>query len=483
MDLLDAPLAFVDLETTGTHATWDRITEVGIVTLTDGVAEEWSSLVDPGCRIPPAIESLTGISSEMVAGAPEFAQLSGEVLARLEGRLFIAHNARFDYGFLKAAFARSDVRFQPKVLCTARLSRRLFPQFQRHSLDALIGRFGLDCAARHRALGDARVLVALLARLRAEVAPEALDAAVAQQLKRPSLPPQLPPDALDALPEAPGVYLFHGTDGGLLYVGKSVNIRNRVASHFSADLRAHKEMQLARQVCSITHEVCAGELSALLRESQLVKELAPAYNRRLRHAPDLHTLHWAGIAAGPNPPPPEPRPLDASSAPDADSLYGAFRTRREAKDALVALADEHGLCRKRLGMEGDASSRGSSDGRPCFARQLGRCRGACMGIESPAQHDLRLATALAALRLRAWPFPGRIGLKEGGSDERAEVHVFDHWRYVTTARGPEALAAAWRAPATGFDLDTYRILLRHLERDGRHELLQAPLLPREADSA
>ncbi len=480
--LLDQPLAFVDLETTGTHATYDRITEVGIVTLTDGVVEEWSSLVDPGCHIPPMIESLTGITSAMVAGAPEFGQLAGEMLHRLEGRMFIAHNARFDYGFLKAAFANLGLRFQPRVMCTARLSRRLFPQFQRHNLDSIIGRYGIDCSARHRALGDARVLVQLLARLRAEVEPAALEAAIAHQLKRPNLPPHLPPDTLDRLPEAPGVYLFHGEDGAPLYIGKSVNIRNRVASHFSADLRAHKEMQLARQVHSITHEVCAGELSALLRESRLVKELAPTYNRRLRHAPDLHTLYWEDATPDAFAPP-EPRALDATLPPDSSALFGVFRTRREAKNALVALADEHGLCRRRLGMEGGASN----DGHPCFARQLGRCRGVCMGIESPAQHDLRLATALLALRLCAWPFAGRIGLREtsreGGDDALAEVHVFDHWRYVASARGPDALAAAWRAPAGSFDLDTYKILLRQLERGGRYELLQAPVLPAEADTA
>ena len=139
MSVLDQPLAFVDLETTGTHSGFDRITEVGIVTLTDGVVEEWSSLVDPECRVPPMIEALTGITSEMVRGAPTFARLAGEVLQRLDGRLFIAHNARFDYGFLKAGFARLGQRFQPKVLCTARLSRKLFPEFERHNLDSLIG--------------------------------------------------------------------------------------------------------------------------------------------------------------------------------------------------------------------------------------------------------------------------------------------------------------------------------------------------------
>jgi DNA polymerase-3 subunit epsilon len=473
--LLDQPLAFVDLETTGTHSGFDRITEVGIVTLTDGALEEWSSLVDPECRVPPAIEALTGITSEMVRGAPTFAQLAAEVAARLEGRLFIAHNARFDYGFLKAELGRVGIRFQPKVLCTARLSRRLFPEFQRHNLDSIIGRFGIDCSARHRALGDAQVLVRFLAALRAGVPAERLDAAVAHQLKKPSLPPHLPAGALEALPEGPGVYIFHGEDGAPLYVGKSVNLRTRVASHFAADHRETKEMRLAQSVHSISHEVCVGELSALLRESRLVKELSPVYNRRLRRAPDLHTLRWAGPSADGVPVAPLPEPLDGRLPPDSPELHGVFRTKREAKQALIALADAHGLCRKRLGLESGAG--------PCFAAQLKRCRGACIGVESGQKHDLRLAMALAGLRLKAWPFAGRIGLREGGA-ARAVVHVFDHWRFVASAQGPEELAAAWTAPPGRFDLDTYKILLRqldlHLEKGGRLEVVHAPSAGRPA---
>jgi len=474
LDSLDRPLAFVDLETTGTHSGFDRITEVGIVTLTDGVLEEWSSLVDPECRVPPMIEALTGITSAMVRGAPTFGELAGEVAQRLEGRLFIAHNARFDYGFLKAELQRVGIRFQPKVLCTARLSRKLYPEFQRHNLDSIIGRFGIDCSARHRALGDAQVLVHFLSAVRASVPPDKLAAAIALQLSKPSLPPQLPAGALEALPEGPGVYLFHGEDGAPLYIGKSVNLRQRVASHFAADHREPKEMRLAQSVRSISHEVCAGELSALLRESQLVKELAPVYNRRLRRAPDLHTLRWAGPAAeGTAVAPPAIEALDAGMAPDAPELHGVFRTKREAKKALLALADEHGLCRKRLGLETGAG--------PCFAAQIKRCRGACTGLESPQKHDLRLAMALAALRLKRWPFGGRIGLLErsaGDGAGRAQVHVFDRWRFVASARGPDQLAAAWVAAPSRFDLDTYRILLRQLDalvtKGGRVEIVHAP---------
>jgi DNA polymerase-3 subunit epsilon len=461
--LLDQPLACVDLETTGTNANWDRITEVGIVTLTDGVIEEWSSLVDPECRIPPAIESLTGISSAMVRGAPTFASLADELEARLAGRLFIAHNARFDYSFLKAEFGRRGMKFQPRVLCTARLSRRLFPEFQRHNLDALIGRYGLDCAARHRALGDAQVLVAFLARLRAEVEPERLEAALLHQLQRPTLPAHLDSQAVESLPDLPGVYILYGADDAVLYVGKSVKVRTRVKSHFGADSREPKELRLAQEVRRIGVERSAGELGALLRESRLVKELAPIYNRRLRRSRDFHTLHWVPDLAAPTAP--AVVPLDADAAPDARELFGVWRTKREAQRALIALAEEHALCRKVLGLE--------SGPGPCFARQLKRCQGACVGAESAAQHALRLHGALTALRLKSWPFQGRIGLRERSADGlMEELHVFDHWRWVGSATDAERAAALWTAPPGAFDLDTYKILVRELAKPGRFELVE-----------
>ena len=182
------PLAFVDLETTGATATSDRITEIGIIEVyEDGSVREWAQLVNPGTRIPPFIEQLTGISNELVAAAPAFADVANETLRRLEGRLLIAHNARFDYGFLKAEFARLGMAYHSRVLCTAKLSRRLFPEHRRHNLDSLIERHGLGCSARHRALGDAEVLWQFLRKIHAEVDAARIDAALKAQLDAPGL--------------------------------------------------------------------------------------------------------------------------------------------------------------------------------------------------------------------------------------------------------------------------------------------------------
>ena len=166
---LPRELAFVDLETTGGNAAYHRITEIGIVRVVDDrVVEEWSTLVNPECRIPPPIQAFTGITDAMVADAPRFREVAATVREKLGAALFVAHNARFDYSFLRSEFRRADRRFSAKVLCTVKLSRRLYPAQRRHNLDAVMQRHGLECSARHRALGDARVLADLWRCLRSE---------------------------------------------------------------------------------------------------------------------------------------------------------------------------------------------------------------------------------------------------------------------------------------------------------------------------
>ena len=260
--LMFAPaIAFVDLETTGTLPTGDRITEIGIVRVEDGeFVDEWSTLVNPGCPIPEDIQGLTGITNAMVRGAPGFAELKREVMERLAGRLFVAHNARFDYGFLKNEFRRGGMSYTADVLCTVRLSRRLYPEAHGHGLDALIARHGLHEAiapaaaartGRHSALGDARAIWRFVQTLYRDRTPEEIQAAVRRLLKIPSLPPQLAPDALEGLPDGPGVYRFYGLNQLPIYIGKSVNLRDRVASHFSSDYRSANDLRLSSEITRI----------------------------------------------------------------------------------------------------------------------------------------------------------------------------------------------------------------------------------------
>lgn len=474
--MYDRPVVFLDLETTGATATYDRITEVGLIEANNGeFVREWSTLVNPGISIPPMIQSLTGISNEMVASAPSFEEIARELWLALEGRVLVAHNARFDYGFLKNEFRRLGKSFSAPVLCTVKLSRKLFPQFQRHNLDSLMSRHDIRCDARHRALGDARVLWHLAQAWREAPGEAAVIEATAKLLKTATVPTGLPDDTYAHIPEGPGVYLFYGLSEDNkdipLYVGKSVNLRTRVMSHFSGDHRVHKDMRIAAEVKRIDWIETAGELGALIEEARLVKKLSPIHNRQLRRNTELCAWHWPGQRHDTAPQLISARELSGVEFRD---LYGLFRSRRAAIEALREIAAEHQLCNAILGLEKrSAGSRGGA----CFAYQIKRCRGACTGAETTEAHALRLAAALTGLRVKAWPFPGRIGVRETSADgERCELHVLDQWCHLGTIKSEEELQALDDgSPRPLFDLDTYKILTRYFYNGkGRPDVVPLP---------
>ncbi|HET7198357.1 MAG TPA: exonuclease domain-containing protein, partial [Burkholderiales bacterium] len=387
MELVAAPLAIVDLETTGTSAARDRITEIGVIEVERfEVLSEWSTLVNPGRALPGEVQALTGITHAMLAAAPRFAELARELHERLAGRVLVAHNARFDYGFLRREFDRAGIRFQAREVCTVKLSRRLYPGGA-HDLDSVIERHGIACRARHRALGDADAVWQFLRIAEREHGAEVLSVAARQVARQPALPPHLERAALEAVPEAPGVYLLFGERGAPLYIGKSRAMRSRVLQHFSSG--AH---WLAR-VHRIEWRRTAGELGALLLEARPVKELAPAFNRQLRRQEavcglvfDGRRIRLAGV-----------HEIGAETLP---FLYGVFRTRRAALQALRALADEHALCLRALGMEAGSGSPGRG---ACFRHQVGRCAGVCAGRENLLAHHARALLALAPLKSPQWP--------------------------------------------------------------------------------
>ncbi len=455
--LFDRPVVCLDVETTGASPQNDRVTEIGIVEITpDGHVTEWSTLVNPEMRIPPFIENLTGISNAMVADAPTFDRIADELMERLRGRVFVAHNVRFDYAFIKNEFKRLDMPFRADTLCTVRLSRKLYPQFFKHNLDSLIQRLGIVMEERHRALADARVLMHFLQRLPQEHDAEALQQAIRQVMAKPALPANLPESVVEDLPECPGVYLFYGDNDMPLYVGKSTNIRSRVLSHFSSDHASTKELRISQQMKRIEWRETAGELGALLLEARLVKAMQPIHNQRLRRENDL--CAWQLIDA-----PNGGKTVVLKYATELDfgrerDLYGTFTSQRKAVESLRNLADAHKLCLIQLGLEKPGRGKAS----PCFGYQLRKCRGVCCGKESTLQHDIRLMEALARLKLRTWPYPSAIGIRETYG-LRDEVHVVDHWCYLGTAKDETEISQILESSSTAaFDLDTYKILQKFL---------------------
>ena len=242
------------------------------------------------------------------------------------------------------------------------------------------------------------------------------------------------------LPRAPGVYVFLGESGPVpLYIGKSVDIRQRVMEH----MRTPRDARLLRQARRIEFTRTAGDLGAQLLEAQQIKLRQPVHNKLLRRRRDLYSIR---LLRG------RPEVVHSASLPfaSASRLYGLYASRQAALQALRALADENRLCYGLLGIEGVQA------GRPCFRATIARCAGACAGHEPLAEHEARLEAALQERQVAAWPYAGAVGLVEEGAD-MTQIHVVRDWHYLGSAT-TRAQARRLVADVPGFDNDGYRIL-------------------------
>lgn len=440
MDLTN--LTFIDVETTGLSPSRDRIIEIGLLRMQKGkVKKTYSSLVNPEMSLPPEITMLTGITARELDDAPVFSSIADEIRELLEGTLFVAHNARFDYSFIKTEFARVDTSFNARILCTAKLSRRLFPRFRRHNLDSIIERFGIHVETRHRAFDDAKVLAEFYIRAKKQFGTKILSDAAAYVTKTASIPKSLDAAMVARLPESPGVYIFYGKGGNPLYIGKSINIRDRVRSHFYDYSQSNKEARIFQTIESMETIQTSGELGALLLESQMIKKFQPLYNRQLRRMNSLIALFRYETDDGYFTV--SEHELSEIKIEDIENIIGVYRTRRQMKESLTELAREYTLCKKLLGIE---KTKGA-----CFGRQLHSCNGACLSEERPMKYNIRFIEAFSKTKIKQWPFAGAIAIREG-----SHAHIVDKWCYMGEAGN--------LLSEPQFDYDSYKILSSHLLR-------------------
>lgn len=473
-------LAFVDIETTGMRSSYDRIIEIGILRVEDNeLVQTFHSLINPQTYIPKEITSITGITGQDLENAPTFRAIKDEIIEMLADCTFVAHNVRFDYGFIKHELMRENVTYNAKHFCTVRLSRLLYPSWPRHNLDAIIQQCNIPCRSRHRAFDDAKVLYDFYNHIKKALPQEQFLEAIAKTLKKPSLPIKLPMEELEKLPDKPGVYIFYGnpvnenlesktrnskqtqnTKQIPLYVGKSINIRNRVLSHFSADIASPTEMKISQQIESIETITTAGELGALFLESQLIKEMLPLYNKRSRIKHELIALKSQKNKLGYQECYLEP--ITVISPNNLENFLGFFRSRRQAKAFLADKAKEHGLCEKYLGLETTSTG--------CFAYRLGRCKGACVKMEKPEIYNLRLDTAMMGTKILPWPFAGPITIEEEGIDGKKEYFLIDNWCYIgNVSVDTEGNIKDNLLQDVTFDLDIYKILRQFVKNQSNRK--------------
>ncbi len=391
--------AVIDIETTGLSPARGRITEIAVF-LHNGekVVEEFSTLINPEIKIPYRITRLTGINNTMVKSAPRFFEVAKKLVELTDGAVLVGHNVRFDYGFLRQEFLRLGYDFQRETYDTVKWSRKLFPGQPSYSLGKLCRNLGIDHPVRHRAAGDALATVRLF-ELLLSVRPEI---ATSDHNKSIHMTNRL---WINNLPEQTGVYYFYDQAGTLIYVGKSVNIRQRVLSHLNNHLDK-KELEMKNRLHRVRFRVTGSELVALLLESAEIKKHQPVFNRAQRRTRYNYGLYSFYDTRG------YLNLRIRRLIPDVDPVY-TYGSAREGKAHVDRLSRQFELCRKLTGLY-DVSG-------PCFDYQMHQCRGACVGEESPVSYNRRVISALKNYR---FPCSSFFVVDRGRHpDEKAVVKV------------------------------------------------------------
>lgn len=371
--------AVVDIETTGGSPKAERITEIAIYVF-DGekIIDEFVSLINPERNIPYFITGLTGISNEMVKDAPYFYEVAKKIVELTEGMILVAHNARFDYSFIRQEFKNLGFNYNRKLIDTVSLSRRLLPGHKSYSLGKLCAELGIEIPGRHRASGDALATVKLFSILLD--ADERSDTpGLINNTKLSKLNPSLNSSILDELPEEPGVYYFYNDNNELIYIGKSKNIHERVMTHLSNN-SSRRAMQMRGEIADIDYECTGNELIALLKESDEIKKNKPIYNRAQRRSCFSWGIYFHRDEKG------YINFRFNNIKEDKQQPVSVFTSKEKARSRLLSLVTKYELCQQLCGLYHSPGG--------CFQRQVGICRGACTGDENASSYNLRAQKAL-----------------------------------------------------------------------------------------
>ncbi len=399
--------AIIDIETTGGSSRIEKITEIAVY-LHDGneITEEFNSLVNPERNIPYFITNLTGITNEMVEDAPRFYEIAKKIIELTEGRTFVAHNASFDYSFIRQEYKSLGFNFKRNVLDTVALSRKLLPGHKSYSLGNICKDLGITINGRHRAAGDALATVRLLEILIArDTEINGSGPSLLKNTRVSKLNPKLDVSKIGNIPDEPGIYYFYNEKGDLIYIGKSRNLQQRISTHLSNN-STNRAMEMRDMIADIDWETTGSELIALLKESSEIKLNKPVYNRAQRRT----GFQWGIFSFFDNNGYLNYR---YGQVNDDEAPVSIFTSKERTKSKLNSLVEKFGLCQKLSGLY-------DTDGA-CFHYQVGICKGACIGKETAAVYNERAAKAIEEFIFRRRNF--FIIDRGREQDERCAVRI------------------------------------------------------------
>lgn len=405
--------SIIDVETTGGSFRQAKITEIAIL-LHDGnkIIERFETLINPGIAIPWFITRLTGIDDSMVKSAPHFYEVAKKIVELTEDKILVAHNSKFDYGFLQHEFHSLGFKFLRNTLCTCTVSRKIFPGLNSYGLDSLSRHFNIENKSRHRASGDAEATTILLEKIIDATGIETLTSHLIPWNRTNKLPASISPDELHSLPHTAGVYFFKDETGKVIYTGKAVNLHRRVLSHFS-NSRTGKVSKTAARAHSFSYEITGSEMIALLRETEVIKSETPILNRAQKNtnAPIgiFKSLQNGYLHL-------EIRNVNEK---DAGQSVLSFSKTAQALRVLEKMVRQFELCAALCHLEA-AKSPG------CFGYQIKQCRGACAGNEDPAVYNERVERAVNAF---AFPIKDSLIIDEGRKPEEKSALLIRNGKY------------------------------------------------------
>ncbi|WP_282032489.1 exonuclease domain-containing protein [Winogradskyella eximia] len=356
--------AILDIETTGGKYNEEGITEIAIYQF-DGhkVTDQFISLVNPERDIQPFVVNLTGINSNMLKNAPKFYEVAKRIVEITEDCIIVAHNSSFDYRILKTEFKRLGFPFKRKTLCTVELSKQLIPDMASYSLGKLTRALGIPMSDRHRANGDAMATVKLFKMLLSKDLDKVIVKDAIKVEQKSKMAPNLN-SIIEEMPSDTGVYYIHNSEGDIIYIGKSNNIRKRIIQHFTGTNSKSKKIQ--RLVNTVTYEKTGSELAALLKESAEIKKNKPIFNRALRRTIFTHALYSSIDDNG-------YINLSIDKSNREETPITTFSTRASGKHFLFKAVEEYNLCQKLTGLYQTKTS--------CFKFDVKECQGACINEE------------------------------------------------------------------------------------------------------
>lgn len=272
--------AIIDIEGTGGNPIEDRIAEIAIIVHNgESIIEQFSSLVNPGVNMQPFVSSLTGITNAMLSDAPKFEELVPIIDQMTEGKVIVGHNVRYDYAMLIREYQRLQKRYIRKQLDTIRLCKKLLPELSSYSLSKICKVLGIPLVAHHRANADAIATAQLFSILLKIDSRSVIKHIVENEIKESTLPENINKDIVNNLPNATGVYYFKDNKGRNLYIGKAIDIRDRVVSHFSEDLTSNRWAKIKNETHEITYKLTGNEFFAQVLELSEIKRFMPTYNK------------------------------------------------------------------------------------------------------------------------------------------------------------------------------------------------------------